>query len=139
MSKVGYDPKGAVTLQQAFVRLSEGRQQDRFSQMFASHPASAERVVNNMKLAAKLPKGGELGEARYKKAMARMMKSQEAYDKYDQAKAAHAKGDTGRATTLVREAIRMEPREGHFDSFLGDMARISNCLLYTSPSPRDRG
>ena len=125
MSKVGYDPKGAVTLQQAFVRLSEGRQQDRFSQMFASHPASAERVVNNMKLAAKLPKGGELGEARYKKAMARMMKSQEAYDKYDQAKAAHAKGDTGRATTLVREAIRMEPREGHFHSFLGDMARIS--------------
>ena len=125
MSKVGYNPQGAVTLQQAFVRLSEGREQDRFSQMFASHPASAERVVNNMKLAAQLPKGGELGEARYKKAMARMFKSKTAYDKYDQAKAAQQKGDTGRATSLVREAIRLEPREGHFHSFLGDIQRLN--------------
>lgn len=123
MSEVGYNPQGGVTLQQAFVRLSQGRQQDRFSQLFASHPASTERVQNNMKIAAALPKGGEFGRERYQRAMAKMFASREAYDKYDSARKAYSDGDTGKATTLVREAIRIEPGEGHFHSFLGDVAR----------------
>ncbi len=124
MAEVGYDPRGAVTLQQAFVRLSQGRQQDRFSQLFASHPASTERVQNNLRMAAKLPKGGELGRERYQRAMAKMFKSRAAYDKYDEARKAYSDGNTGKATSLVREAIRIEPNEGHFHSFLGDVARV---------------
>lgn len=126
MSKAGYDPIGAVGLQETFVELSKGRQQDKFAQMFASHPASTERVINNRKLAAQLPRGGELGEARYKKAMARMMKSKPAYEKYDLARKAIKDGDKVKASSLIKQAIRIEPREGHFHSFLGDIAREDN-------------
>jgi len=126
MSAAGYDPRGAVSLQETFVRLSEGREQDRFRQMFASHPASRERVSNNRKTAANFPASGELGEERYRRVMSKMMKSKPAYDKYDEAIKAYKKDkDEGTATRLVREAIRLEPREGHFHSFLGDIARMN--------------
>ena len=126
MAEVGYDPQGAVSLQETFVKLSQGREQDRFAQLFASHPASTERVQNNKKLALALPKGGELGTERYQRVMAKMIKSQPAYDKYDEARQALQDGNEGKASTLVREAIRIEPREGHFHSFLGDLAREKN-------------
>jgi len=126
MSEVGYDPQGAVSLQETFVKLSEGREQDRFAQLFASHPASAERVQNNKRFALSLPKGGELGTERYQRVMAKMIKAKPAYDKYDEALQAYRDGNEGKATTLVREAIRLEPREGHFHSFLGDIARMKN-------------
>ena len=113
-----------MSLQETFVKLSQGREQDRFAQLFASHPASAERVQNNKKLALALPKGGELGAERYQRVMAKMIKAKPAYDKYDEALKAYKDGNEGRATSLVREAIRLEPREGHFHSFLGDMARM---------------
>ncbi|MGB0514181.1 MAG: M48 family metalloprotease, partial [Wenzhouxiangellaceae bacterium] len=38
MKRAGYNPRGAVELQETFVRLSEGRRQDMFSALFASHP-----------------------------------------------------------------------------------------------------
>src|SRR5690606_30826731 len=44
MVKVGYDPQGAVELQQTFVKLSEGRQAGWLDSFFASHPPSQERV-----------------------------------------------------------------------------------------------
>jgi predicted Zn-dependent protease len=51
MSKAGYDPQGAVELQQTFVRLSEDRRQDWLSGLFASHPPSQERVDTNFQTA----------------------------------------------------------------------------------------
>ncbi len=123
MSKAGYDPQGAVGLQETFVKLSQGRNQSQFAQLFASHPASTERVQNNRQIAASLPKGGELGTARYQKAMARMMKTKPAYQKYDQARKAIKDGDKQKATQFIQQAIQLEPREGHFHSFLGDLAR----------------
>ena len=53
MSKAGYDPRGAVSLQQTFVRLSEGRRTDWLSGLFASHPPSQERVNTNIATAAR--------------------------------------------------------------------------------------
>ncbi len=126
MHKVGYDPQGAVTLQEAFVRLSQGRNQDAFAQLFASHPASTERVANNRALAAKLPPGGDLGREQYQRVMARMLKARPAYEKYEEAKKLFADGNEGRAAQLVREAISIEPNEGHFYSFLGDIDRGKN-------------
>ncbi len=38
MSEAGYDLQGAIQLQQTFVRLSEGRPDNRMSTLFASHP-----------------------------------------------------------------------------------------------------
>jgi len=62
MAKAGYDPQGAVALQETFLRLSEGRNQDWLSGLFASHPPSAERVTANKKTAGKLGVGSELAD-----------------------------------------------------------------------------
>ena len=65
MSAAGYDPQGAVELQETFVKLSEDGRSDWLSGLFASHPASAERLAKNRATAEKLPKEGELGQEVY--------------------------------------------------------------------------
>jgi len=48
MSAAGYDPQGAVDLQQTFVRLSKGRKSDLLSNLFASHPPSQQANGGNV-------------------------------------------------------------------------------------------
>jgi beta-barrel assembly-enhancing protease len=43
MKAAGYDPSAAITLQETFLRLSEGRRQNWLEGLFASHPPSQER------------------------------------------------------------------------------------------------
>ena len=50
MLAAGYDPRAAVSLQQTFVRLSEGRNPGWIEGLFSSHPPSEERVANNQAL-----------------------------------------------------------------------------------------
>lgn len=126
MSAAGYDPQGAVQLQQTFVRLSEGRKTDFVSGLFASHPPSQQRVQANIATAQRLPKGGELGVARYKRAMARMRKAAPAYDKFDEAKKSMKAGNQKQALSLVNQAIRIEPNEALFHSALGDFEMEKN-------------
>ncbi|MBT6105380.1 MAG: M48 family metallopeptidase, partial [Porticoccaceae bacterium] len=47
MARAGYEPQGAVELQRTFVKLSEDRQTDFISGLFASHPPSIRRVEAN--------------------------------------------------------------------------------------------
>lgn len=121
MSRAGYDPQGAVELQKTFVSLSEGRKQDWLGGMFAGHPPSQERVENNLRDAAALPKGGEVGRERYRSNMARLVKSKPAYEAYEKAQKALSDGDPRQAKSLIQKAIAAEPREGHFHSLLGDI------------------
>ena len=121
MVRAGYDPQGAVELQKTFVKLSEGRRQDWLRGLFASHPPSPERVANNIKIAAELPKGGEMGRSRYQRYIAHLVKTKPAYEAYDKAQKALADGDAAKAKKLVKKAIAIEPREGHFHSLLGDI------------------
>jgi predicted Zn-dependent protease len=123
MSRAGYDPQGAVQLQKTFVKLSEERRQNWLSGLFASHPPSPERVQNNIQDAAALPAGGETGQVRYRQRVARLLKAKPAYTAYDKAEQALADGDTREAQALVKKAIAIEPREGHFHSLLGDIER----------------
>ena len=44
MKQAGYDPAAAISLQETFVRLSEGRRPGWLEGLFASHPPSQERV-----------------------------------------------------------------------------------------------
>src|SRR5690349_1621524 len=63
MKLAGYDPWGAVTLQETFVRLSESsgaKQQSWMEGLFASHPPSTERVEKNKQAAAELGRGGDV-------------------------------------------------------------------------------
>jgi predicted Zn-dependent protease len=126
MSRVGYDPQGAVDLQKTFVRLSEGRDQDWLSGLFASHPPSQERVDNNIKTAARMPSGGERGKARFQSKIAHITQMKPAYEAYDKGREALADGKISEAQRLVKKAISSEPREGHFHALLGDIELKKN-------------
>ena len=120
MSRAGYDPQGAVELQRTFVRLSEGREQDWLSGLFASHPPSQERVDANIRTAAALPPGGELGVDRFQAAMAQTMTTKPAYDAYDEGRKALADKDVDTARQKAEEAIASYPDEAHFYGLRGD-------------------
>jgi predicted Zn-dependent protease len=125
MKKAGYDPTGAVTLQETFVRLAgEGEQKepDWFEGLFASHPPSVERVQENKKTAAELGVGGEIGAERYIARLKPLVDMKPAYDKYDAAMAAAHKGDIAQAKSLLGEAMKLAPQEGRFQQLAGEIA-----------------
>lgn len=128
MAKAGYNTQGAVGLQRTFVQLSKGQPSDRLSRLFASHPPSEKRVQENIKTAKSLKQGGLTGDDRYRQAMARLTKTNKAYQSFDKAQQMLKKGNASQAMSLVREAIRIEPREAHFHSLVGDIAMMQNNL-----------
>lgn len=122
MKKAGYDPAAAVTLQETFVRLSEGKKSDFISGLFASHPPSPKRVAANKATLTKIGAGGEMGKENYAKKTNRLRATQGAYEAYDKAVTALKKNDTGTAIELAKKAISIEPREARFQELLGDIA-----------------
>jgi predicted Zn-dependent protease len=120
MSDAGYDPQGAIALQETFVRLSEGRATDWLSGLFASHPPSQERVDANKRTAATLPPGGVIGAETYRAAMKRTMELKPAYDAYDEGRNALADKDAELAIRKANEAIELFPDEAHFYALRGD-------------------
>jgi predicted Zn-dependent protease len=125
MSESGYDPQGAVELQQTFLELSEGRNQDWLSGLFASHPASRERIENNRKTAKKLPEGGEIGQSRYLEKTAYLRRVQAAYDAYDEANKALSDDDSDLAQEKLNRALSIEPRESLFHDLQGDIHALN--------------
>jgi predicted Zn-dependent protease len=121
MARAGYDPSAAITLQQTFVRLSEGRDEDWLSGLFASHPPSQERVDRNRETAAMYPAGGNLGRERYAAAIAGLKSTREAYAAYDDAREALEAEDFATAERLGQEAARLVPDEAIFDGLLGEI------------------
>lgn len=125
MKLAGYDPMGAVTLQETFVRLSEkegAHQRSWLEGLFASHPPSPERVARNRQTAERLGIGGELGKERYAARTKALRDAKPAYDKYDEALAAARSKDYGKARSLVSQAIKALPREARFHELLGELA-----------------
>jgi len=121
MSRAGYDPAAAVSLQETFVRLSENRQTNWLEGLFASHPPSAERVQNNREALADFPPGGEIGRERYQAAISRLVETQEAYAAHDRGRKALAAGDTATALEAAEKALRIEPLESQFHALRGDV------------------
>ena len=124
MSKAGYDPQGAVTLQETFVRLSEGREQDWLSGLFASHPPSQERVDANRQRLKNLPPGGITGEDAYAAALRKTREALPAYEAYDKGREALGKNDPDTALALANEALALFPAEANFHALRGD-ARLT--------------
>lgn len=122
MKKAGYDPAAAVSLQETFVRLSEGRQSNFLEGLFASHPPSQARVEANKATLAKIGAGGEWGKETYAQKVGKLKATQPAYKAYDEGVAALSKGDTAKASELAKKAIAGEPREPRFQELLGDIA-----------------
>jgi len=122
MSRAGYDPIGAVDLQRTFVKLSSGSKRDLTSKFFSSHPVSENRVMENLKQVAVLPKGGKVGKQDYQRAMRSLVRSKPAYDAFDEANKIYKK-DKRKAEALIQKAARLEPKEAMFHSALGDISR----------------
>ena len=120
MKRAGYNPRGAVELQETFVRIAEGRRSDLFSALFASHPPSRERLQNNRELLAELGDAGEIGRDAYRRELARLVRAQPAYEAYDEGRQALRDGDAGLALSKADEAIDVEPDEAIFHGLRGD-------------------
>lgn len=126
MLEAGYDPHAAISLQETFVRLSEGQQQDWLSGLFASHPPSQERVARNRALVEELMpqiQGRDLenGAARYQQAMATLRETAPAYERMDEAQRAINAGEMDRALSLLDEAIAQVPSEARFHGLKADI------------------
>ncbi len=126
MSRAGYDPAGAVSLQETFMRLSEGRRTDWLSGLFASHPPSMARVEANRKTAAELPPGGKIGVEDYRRAIQRTVQLKPAYEAYDNGRKALAEGKRAEALTLVNEALDKFDGEAHFHALRGDIRLVED-------------
>lgn len=113
MAKAGYDPYGAVELQETFVRLSEGQQSNFLSDFFASHPPSQTRVDANRELAAQLPKG-KRNRREYERAMERLNRDEPAYAAYEEGLKALNDKDYDKALSLANQAIARQSRETLF-------------------------
>jgi len=121
MSAAGYNPQGAVELQETFVELSKDRRSDWLSGLFASHPPSTERVANNKATAKKLPQGGEYGRDVYMRKTAYLRSKIPAYKAHDEARKALAEDKLEEARSLASKAIELEPREALFYALSGDI------------------
>ncbi len=125
MQRAGYDPRGAVTLQEKFVRLSaaSGRNQNWLEGLFASHPPSPERVARNQAtLAEQGNPGGDLGQGRYAAQVKPLLAIKPAYDKQDEALALARKKDFAGARKLATDAVKLLPKEASFQQLLGDLS-----------------
>jgi predicted Zn-dependent protease len=121
MSAAGYNPQGAVELQETFVKLSAERRSDWVSGLFASHPPSTERVANNIATAKNLPDSGEFGRDVYLRKTAHLRKTKPAYEEYDTARKALKEDKTREARKLVTRALDQEPGEALFHALSGDI------------------
>ena len=144
MHQAGYHPEGAVNLQQSFVRLSEGRNEDWLQGLFASHPPSRERVEANQRTAAELGREGEIGQQRYRRMIARLKSLQPAYEAHDEGRKALADGDYDQALAKADEALAVESGEAIFHALKGDVLASRDQLraaesAYSAALERDQG
>ena len=124
MKKAGYDPYAAVSLQEVFVKLSEGKNQDWLSGLFSSHPPSMERVEANRVKAAELGTGGILGTEKYQQMTAHLQKTKDGYEAHDRGRKALSEGNLEDALAMAQIALDIEPREALFHGLRGDIRYI---------------
>ena len=126
MVEAGYNPEAAVSLQQTFVRLSEGRNPGWLEGLFASHPPSMERVQNNQALLQQIRAegftGGDLGAESYQRNMAFLRETKPAYDAFDEAVALLENDRIEQAQAKLDTAIAILPREARFHGLKGDIS-----------------
>ncbi len=109
MTKAGYHPEGAVTLQELFLQ-----KQNNAGGWLASHPGSAERVRKNREALANHSGGGYVGETEYRIKTQPLRAMAPAYDLYEKGLEALRKKNFAEALRLSMEARSLEPREALF-------------------------
>lgn len=113
MKRAGYDIQAAVELQQTFVKLNSGRQQDFVSGLFASHPPSQERVNKNREKAQAMGPGGVRNRDVYQRKIAQLKKDEPAYEAQKKAIEALNDKNPSKALTYLDKAKNIQPRDGY--------------------------
>jgi tetratricopeptide (TPR) repeat protein len=121
MKAAGYDPQAAVELQELFVALSEGNNPGFIQGMFATHPPSRKRVIENQKLVDRIRAGGYRGRETYQRKTAFLRSLQPAYDAFDNARKLANEDQLDQAMAEINKAIRIEPEEAAFLAFRGQI------------------
>lgn len=120
MSRAGYDPMAAIGLQETFIQLNDNKSSNWLAGLFSTHPPSVERVEANRITAANLPKGGYVGSDIYNQKITSLIKDKDGYESYVKGREALEKGKNEKALSFAGDAIRVQPREGHFYALRGD-------------------
>jgi predicted Zn-dependent protease len=116
MTKAGYNPEAAVSLQETFLKLSEGKESSWLDGLFASHPPSQERITANRTTVLELAGKENLidGKTEYQGHLAKLISNKEAYDKLEEGQKALARKDYDLANKLADEAILQYDGEALF-------------------------
>ena len=126
MVRSGYDPSGAVQLQEFFYRKIEGGAEPSWlAGLFRTHPFSLERMLanqdymrTNFPQALKDPRH-ELRPEPFLAATAGLRKVQPAYELYEQARRLEAKNDLAAAIETYLQALEAAPDEALIHAGLG--------------------
>ncbi len=130
MARAGYDPAGAVSLQERFVRLADAGERNWLEGLFASHPPSRERVRRNQETAEALygehpDRDWILGGERYAEKVEPLHRTREAYAAHDRARQALIDGQPDKSLALVERALEAYEREPAFHGLRGQaLARL---------------
>ncbi len=126
MVRAGYDPQGAVQLQEIFYRQVEGGAKPSWlGGLFRSHPFSKERLDANRDYLqqnyAGLPGDPRyrLGAKEFARATSSVLKTRRGYELYDQARAQEASGDLNGAIETFHQALKAAPDEALIYAGLG--------------------
>ena len=121
----GYDPQGAIGLQEVFLRMEKQQQPDWLNNLFRTHPFSAERVANNRRYVetqyASRAGSAEayLGAAAYREAIRYIDETEPGYALYSRALAEEAGGEPNRAIQTLHQALDYAPRESLIHTAIG--------------------
>lgn len=126
MERAGYNPQAAVSLQETFVKLQDGKKPNWLAGLFASHPPSQDRVIANRNFANTLAQHHYDGKEKYQKALVALKQQQPAYDAYDEANRLLKKGNHKQALIEINKAIKVHPKESLFYGLQGDIFAKQN-------------
>jgi len=126
MVKAGYNPEGAVRLQEYFYRQLEGGKNPLFVEgLFRTHPFSKERLDNaRARIAQRYPETAKnpnftFNETIFRQKTARLREAQKAYEIADQGDKLFKEKQYDGALAKYRAAERMEPGQAPFHSSAG--------------------
>ena len=113
MAQAGYEPEGAVELQETFVSFSKDKATSFLSGLFSSHPPSMMRVEANRIKAKTLP-SGDRGRTRFQTAIRQLKEDELAYKAAEKATEALEKKDPRSALSSLDKAVALQPDEFSF-------------------------
>lgn len=123
MVRSGYDPQGAVQVQEFFYRTLEGGAEPMWlTGLFRSHPFSKERMeANEAYIRDNYPQsaGLNLGGQVFRQAIAPLVKVQPGYDLYDEGQRLESKGELSAAISTYLQAADRAPDEALIRTALG--------------------